>query len=490
MAGCEHHQTSGVIRPQPWFWPALTSEGVKRKETAVIALVLLSASCVAGAGRDAHSPSPSSADLRHVAVDTDLAFDDIMALLYLLQRDDVAIDAVTITGTGEAHCDPGVRNAIALLALGGELDTPVACGRETPLLGSNAFPDEWRAAVDDLSMVTLPPVDRRADPRGAVRLLLDTLDGHTTLITLGPLTNVAEALRDDPELGSRVPEFVAMAGAIDVPGNTPNGVAEFNVWVDPLAAKEVIEGMSVTLVPLDATDDVPFTQFFADTLATHPTSPEAEAASAIIAANQEIFLQGGYLFWDTLATALAFRPELATWDATPVVVTASEDAGAGWIDRWDEGAPVRFATAVPDPLAFEREYLSVLTGRTITRVRPDPTITISFDGERCTIRPRRLSPGDEVVAYVDERGSAAGSGVLLQLDDGLTFEDLRDLLGPDGSVQPDDSPPPKGLEVLAFAVPLAEATTGSSVVVGACVTGGDGQTASRVWLTKPVEVAP
>ena len=74
------------------------------------------------------SPALANADARHVVVDTDLAFDDIMALLYLLQRDDVVIDAVTIAGTGEAHCDPGVRYAIRLLALGGETDAPVACG--------------------------------------------------------------------------------------------------------------------------------------------------------------------------------------------------------------------------------------------------------------------------------------------------------------------------------------------------------------------------
>lgn len=465
---------------------------MRRTATAVILLAMLAGACepsTEGAAAT-RTPTGAHADARHVVVDTDLAFDDIMALLYLLQRDDVVIDAVTIAGTGEAHCDPGVVNAIRLLALGGETNAPVACGRETPLEGTNAFPEEWRTAVDDLSMLDLPEVGRGADPRGAARLLLDTLDGDAILITLGPLTNVAQALRADPGLALRVPEFVAMAGAIDADGNTPSGVAEYNVWVDPLAAKEVIEGMDVTLVPLDATDDVPFTPFFADTLGAHLTSPEAEAADAIIAANQEIFLEGGYSFWDTLATALVFRPELATWDSTPVVVTASEDAGAGWIDRWDEGAPVRFATAVPDPLAFEREYLSVLTGETITRVRPDPTITISFDGDRCTISPRRLSAGEEVVAYVTERGTGAGSGVLLQLSGGLTFEDLRDLLGPDGSIQPEDTPPPKGLEVLAFAAPLAEATTSGPMVAGACVTGGDGQTPARVWLTPPVEVAP
>ena len=326
--------------------------------------------CVTDPGSSTSSASATNADLRHVVVDTDLAFDDIMALLYLLQRDDVAIDAVTITGTGEAHCDPGVRNALALLALGGSPDTPVACGRETPLQGTNAFPDEWRAAVDDLSMVDLPAVERGADPRGAVRLLLDTLDGNATLITLGPLTNVAEALRDDPELGSRVPEFIAMAGAIDVAGNTRNGVAEFNVWVDPRAAKEVIEGMQVTLVPLDATDDVPFTPFFADTLAAHRSSPEAEAVDAIIAANQEIFLEGAYSFWDTLATALVFRPELATWDATPVVVTASQDAGAGWIDPGTTVSP--FGSPPRSPIRSRSSASTCRCSRARRSLESDP----------------------------------------------------------------------------------------------------------------------
>jgi len=463
--------------PRPMRWTA----------AAVTVLAVLAAACVSDPGPQTPR-SPEASGLRHVVLDTDLAFDDIMALLYLLQRDDVAIDAVTITGTGEAHCDPGVQNALGLLALGGANDTPVACGRETPLQGSNAFPDEWRVAVDDLSMLNLPEVERGADPRGATQLLLDTLDGDATLITLGPLTNVAEALRADPELASRVPEFVAMAGAIDVPGNTPNGVAEYNVWVDPLAAKEVIEGMDVTLVPLDATNGVPFTSFFADTLAAHRTSPEAEAVHAIILANQEIFLAPGYSFWDTLATALVFRPELATFDEARVLVTASEDAGAGWIDRWDEGASVRFATSVPDPLTFEREYLSVLTGETVSQVRPDPTITITFDGERCTIAPRRLSAGSQVVAYVDERGAVEG-GVLLELNDPLTYQELRDIVGPDGSVLPEDTEEPDGLRFLAFVGDLADAETRPSVVVGMCSAGGEDEP-PRVWLTSPVEVEP
>jgi hypothetical protein len=265
-------------------------------------------------------------------------------------------------------------------------------------------------------------------------------------------------------------------------------VAEYNVWVDPLAAKEVIDGMTVTLVPLDATNDVPFTTFFLDALANHRTSPEAEAAHRIILANEDLFFGPGYAFWDTLATALVFHPELATWDEAPVLVTASEDAGAGWIDRWDEGTSVRFASTVPDPLAFERENLSVLTGETITDVRPDPTIMIAFDGERCTIEPHRSSPGAQVVSYIDERGSETGAGLLVQLSNRFAYEDLRELVGPDGSVLPSDGRPPKGLEIVAFLeAGLTEADTGPQVLVGVCASQRGEGSAARVWLTVPVE---
>jgi len=459
----------------------------------VVAIVfaLFAGACVADTPQGPASAALSASEVRHVVFDTDLAFDDIMALLYLLQRDDVAIDAVTITGTGEAHCDPGVQNALRLLALGGNLDTPVACGRETPLQGNNAFPNEWRSAVDDLSMLDLPEVDRGADPRGATELLLDTLDGDATLITLGPLTNVAEALRADPGLASRVPAFVAMAGAIDVGGNTPNGVAEYNVWVDPLAAKEVIEGLPVTLVPLDATDDVPFTTFFVDALAEHAVTPEARAVQRIIQENQPIFTGPGYDFWDTLATALVFRPDLATWDETPVIVTASQDAGAGWIDRWGRGVAVRFARAVPDPLAFEREYLSVLTGETVTRVRPDPDLTISFDGQRCEVRPRLVNAGDIVVAYTDTREPEQAAAILVRLSDAFTYPQLRAFLGRDGSVLPADTQPPDGLKIVAYIEGvLTEATVSPSVFAAVCASGSGEDTPPRVWLSPPLDVVP
>ena len=71
-------------------------------------------------------------------------------------------------------------------------------------MGTNEFPADWRAAVDDLTMLDLPASDRTADPRGAPGLLRESLSGDETLISLGPLTNVAMLLRAAPGAHERI----------------------------------------------------------------------------------------------------------------------------------------------------------------------------------------------------------------------------------------------------------------------------------------------
>src|SRR5512144_2201583 len=113
----------------------------------LIGLVLALAACSTPAA-PRPTATPFSGTPRPVIVDTDMAPDDWMAILYLLQRQDISVQAITVAGTGEAHCGPGVRNALGLAALAGQPNIPVACGRETPLQGSHAFPDDWRAGAD------------------------------------------------------------------------------------------------------------------------------------------------------------------------------------------------------------------------------------------------------------------------------------------------------------------------------------------------------
>jgi pyrimidine-specific ribonucleoside hydrolase len=435
----------------------------------------LAASCDAGDAADRTPPGTT-----RVVVDTDMGTDDVMALLFLLERDDVSVEAVTVAGDGLTHCAAGVRNARALLALAGSPEVPVACGREKPLAGQNAFPDEWRTYSDDLSAIPDLPTPAGEPYEGsAVDLLLESLDGGIVLLTLGPMTNVAGALRADPDLAGRVDRVVSMAGAIDARGNAPNGVAEFNVWIDALAAKEVAEAMPVELVPLDASNSVPATPIFVEALGRHLERPSARAIHALLEQNGQI-AAGTYYFWDPLAAVLVVDPAIASWTEDRLLITASLDAGAGWISRWDHGIRTRFATRA-DGVRFERAFLASVTGTRVRGLRPRPDVDVTFDGEGCGVEGRPLHAGRIVVRFANDSDDSAS--VVLLMFPGTTYGEVVRFLGPPGSTV---SRRPDGIRQVA----LLSAEPGVQTLGRAEVPAGDagvfcgvdaGAGTARIW---------
>ena len=288
-------------------------------------------------------------------VDTDLAHDDILALLFLTQHPSVDVQAVTVSGTGEVHCAAGVRNALAVLDAIGEADIPVACGRETPLAGTHAFPDAWRANADDLYGVELPPSASQASALSASELLGATIrasNDKPAVLTLGPLTNLADALQTDPSLASKVQAVFIMGGAVRVEGNIAgsgmgltNRVAEWNIWADPAAAEIVLRsGIPVVLVPLDATRHVPATVEFLQRLAADRRTPAAELAYRILAANEAFIRSGGYQFWDVLTAALLADEHLARYQVMRLTVVQDDGPESGRTARVADGASIRVAT--------------------------------------------------------------------------------------------------------------------------------------------------
>jgi inosine-uridine nucleoside N-ribohydrolase len=303
-------------------------------------------------------------------VDTDLAHDDILALLFLAQHPSVNLQAVTVSGTGEVRCAAGVRNALAVLDAIGKGDIPVACGRETPLVGTHAFPDAWRANADDLYGVELPPSASQASALSASELLRATIrasNDKPAVLTLGPLTNLADALQTDPSLASKVQAVFIMGGAIRVEGNLAgsgtgltNRVAEWNIWADPAAAEIVLRsGIPVVQVPLDATRHVPATVEFLQRLAADRGTPAAELACRILTANEAFIRSGGYQFWDVLTAALIADEHLARYQVMRLTVVQDDGPESGRTARVADGAPIRVATWA-DRTRFEDLFVRTL----------------------------------------------------------------------------------------------------------------------------------
>ncbi len=311
--------------------------------------------------------------VKPVIIDTDVASDDWMAILYLLQHPGVVIKAITVTGTGEAHSEPGTRNTLGLLSLAGQPDVPVAFGRETPLCGNHAFPDRVREMVDNAFGIALPSNPNASVDRGAIEFLISSLQSSQqkmVVLALGPLTNLAEAFQAEPSLVDHLEMLYIMGGAVDVPGNivesgadTRNKVAEWNIYCDPYAAKVVFHsGAPITLVPLDATNQAPITMDFYQRLEEDRGTPEAELVYQVLLKTRDYVGSGMYYFWDPLTAAILADESLGTFEWRRLTVIAKEGPESGRTLETDEGASIRVCTAV-DNTRFETLFLDVLNGR-------------------------------------------------------------------------------------------------------------------------------
>ncbi len=171
-------------------------------------------------------------------IDTDTASDDAVALILALRSPAVEVEAITVV-SGNVPVDQGVANALFTVELCGA-ETPVYRGAEQPLAREPIYA-RWFHGEDGLGDVGYPPPTRAAAPGHAVDALVEHSRARpgATLVTLGPLTNVALALQRDPGFASRIGRCVVMGGAACTVGNvTP--AAEFNFWADPEAAWRVL----------------------------------------------------------------------------------------------------------------------------------------------------------------------------------------------------------------------------------------------------------
>ena len=188
-----------------------------------------------------------------VILDVDPGHDDAVAVMMTCGSPGLDLLAVT-TVAGNATLPKTTRNALRILSLIGRTDVPVAAGASRPL------ERELRTAENihgesGMDGPQIPEATSEPDERGAVGLIADTLMAApepVVLVPVGPLTNVAALLRKHPDLKGRISRISLMGGSMGLGNTTP--AAEFNIYVDPEAAREVFEsGLPITMSGLDVT---------------------------------------------------------------------------------------------------------------------------------------------------------------------------------------------------------------------------------------------
>lgn len=271
--------------------------------------------------------------MRKFIIDTDTASDDAVALIMALQHPDVEVEAITLVA-GNVPLDMGIQNALYTRDLC-QSDVPVYAGCAKPML-RKLETAQFVHGVDGMGDIGLALHGRQADEGHAVDVLIETIRqhaGHITLVTLGPLTNVAVALLRDPGIAEAVEMCYIMGGTGSDHGNV-SPVAEYNIYCDPEAAKIVFEsGMPITMIGWDISwKYATFDQEQAAAIRSIGT-PLAEFSMDIQAVvdtyAKESSHLAGFDLPDPIAMAVALDPSIAQIKPYYVEVTLGEGLHRG-----------------------------------------------------------------------------------------------------------------------------------------------------------------
>ena len=312
---------------------------MKVRAVPTLILCLLLAAC--------RQPATGS-NVMNVIFDHDGAIDDAIAMAILLRSPDVRVHAMTIC-PADSYLEPATRATQLFLDQLGGRDITIAQGHSE---GINPFPDEYRQ--DGARLLTIPALAGK-EPSGrnpiakedAAHLLATRLAEHSfVILATGPLTNIADALKLDPGIAKNIERIYVMGGAVRVKGNVEqkehDGTAEWNFFNEPHAAAAVIHsGIPITLVPLDATNNVPVTRGFVDRLRAQPSAASQLAAQSLDLV--EKWVSGaGYYFWDPLTAALLLDRTVVRTETLKVRVV-STGPSQGRIVEDPDGVPIEVA---------------------------------------------------------------------------------------------------------------------------------------------------
>ncbi|MGH9745630.1 MAG: nucleoside hydrolase [Candidatus Acidiferrales bacterium] len=293
----------------------------------------------AAAGNSLLRPSASSRELAptpaapmRIIIDTDPGIDDALAILLALRSPELKVEAITPVA-GNVPLEFTLPNALKLVEIAGRTDVPVAGGASHPLVRS-LITASFVHGNNGLAGVEFPepkvkPVAETASE--LIRKIVRANPGEISIVAVGPLTNVATALRADPELAGKIRSIVIMGGSLSGGNATP--AAEFNLYVDPEAARIVFDaGVPLTMVGLDVTRKVLFTEERLKVMET-AKNPSGIAAGKIMRATLERLNRGPHpmieAMHDPLTVANLIDPGILTLKDYYVEVETEGEFTAG-----------------------------------------------------------------------------------------------------------------------------------------------------------------
>jgi inosine-uridine nucleoside N-ribohydrolase len=314
---------------------------------------------------------------RRIIIDTDPGIDDAMAIFLALRSPELKVEAITPV-CGNVPLDLTLPNALRLVEIADRAEVPVAAGASHPLVRRLVTSGHVHGA-NGLAGVEFPDPKIKPARETApeiIRRLVRENPGEIMIVAVGPLTNVALALRNDPEIAGMIPQIAIMGGSLSGGNITP--AAEFNLYVDPEAARVVFDAhIPLTMVGLDVTRKCLLNEHQIEQLEA-AKNPVSQAAGKIMRATFERMKHGGEVtviaLHDALTVASLIEPEVITLKDYYVEVETTGEWTAGQTLGYDGHAPVRKSppmdTSMPGPSAPEEPF------------KPNAKVAVGVDPDR------------------------------------------------------------------------------------------------------------
>lgn len=304
-----------------------------------------------------------------IIIDTDPGIDDAIAIALAFASPEVEVLGITTVG-GNTGLENTTGNALRLLHLLQRDDVPVGAGAGRAIAFDQDLGDPSIHGQHGLGGVALAEAPRAADPRGALGVLVDLIEGSAepvTLVAIGPLTNVALLAATRPDVYGKLERLVIMGGGVRITGNhTPTG--EFNIWFDPESAARVFQaGVPVTMVGLDVTHKALFAGSDWNPLRGADAGPLAKAITGMVDFYGTYYLSqygsDATAQHDSLAIAAVIKPELISTQHCWVGVECAGQLTRGMTvadlkDVWGHPANTDVALDVDVP-----GFIELLVGR-------------------------------------------------------------------------------------------------------------------------------
>jgi purine nucleosidase len=269
-----------------------------------------------------------------IIIDTDPGVDDALAFLLALASPEIKLEALTSVH-GNIGIDNTTRNALSVLELANTSHIPVARGCELPLISRNYHSGKNVHGTKGIGNAQLPEPKLKVVNQHAIDFLIEKImaePNQISVIPIGPLTNIALAIRKESMFAKNIKELVIMGGAIKQGGNaTP--LAEFNIFADPHAAHVVFHsGISIKLIPLDVTYQCLLTSADVERI-NKINSPIARFIKEATEVYMDFYKQyegfDGCALHDPLTLATIIAPELLTFEEYFVDVDISGGVSNG-----------------------------------------------------------------------------------------------------------------------------------------------------------------